>query len=85
MKIEVWLIFKFKISTADLLNTILDDRSSVHQSVGTILSAVLKCQIKTHRNMQGEGTKDVRSHHDLLCNVIICVVRTLYVAQCQLF
>jgi len=29
MKIEVWPIFYFKISTADLQNTILDDRSSV--------------------------------------------------------
>ena len=50
-KIGVWLICKLTISTADRRNTILDDRSSVYQSVGTLLSAVLKCQIKTHRNM----------------------------------
>ena len=37
MQIEVWLIFKLKISTADLHNTILDDGSSVHQSVGNLL------------------------------------------------
>ena len=51
MKVEVCPIFKLKISTADLHNTILDDRSSVHQSVGTLLSAVLISQIKTRRNM----------------------------------
>ena len=51
MKIEVWPIFKLKMSTADFHNTILDDRSSVHQSVGTLLFAKLTCQIKTHRNM----------------------------------
>ena len=49
MKI-VWPEYKIKISTADLHNIILDDRSSV-QSVGTLLSAILKCQIKTHRYM----------------------------------
>ena len=51
LKVEVWPIFKHTISTADLHNTILDDRSSVHQSVGTLLSAILICQIKTHRNV----------------------------------
>ena len=50
-KLEDWLMFKLTISTANLHNTILDDRSSVHQSVGTLLSALLKYQIKTHRNI----------------------------------
>ena len=50
-KIEVWPIFKLKISTADLHITTLEDRSSVHQGVGTLLSTILKCEIKTHRNM----------------------------------
>ena len=50
MKIEVWPIFKLKISTADLHTTTLEDRSFVHQGVGTLLSTFLKFQIKTHRN-----------------------------------
>ena len=83
MKIDVWPIFKLKMSNADLHTTILDDRSSVHQSVGTLLSAILTCQIKKHRNISGRAIKDVRSHDALLCNVIIFVVRTIYVAQCQ--
>ena len=83
MKLEVWPVSKLKISTADLHNTILDDRSSV-QSVGTLFSAILKCQIKTLRYMYGEAIKDVRSHHGLLYNVILFVVRTIYLAQCQL-
>ena len=37
MHIEVWLIFKLKISTADLYKTTLDDVSSVYQSVGNLL------------------------------------------------
>ena len=49
-KIEVWPICKLKISTADINNTIIDDIISDNQNVGTVLSAVLKCQIKTHRN-----------------------------------
>ena len=40
MNIEVWPRFKLNIITADLHNTILGDRNSVHQSVGTLLSAV---------------------------------------------
>ena len=51
MKIEVWPICNLKNSTADLHATILEDRSSVHQSVDTLLSTILTCQIKTHRNM----------------------------------
>ena len=50
MKIEVWPIFKLKIITADLHTTTLEDRSFVHQGVGTLLSTFLKFQIKTHRN-----------------------------------
>ena len=51
VKIEVWPVSKLKISTctAELRNTLTDDRSSV-QSVGTLLSAILKGQIKTPRN-----------------------------------
>ena len=79
MKIELWPRFKLKRSTADRHNPILDDRSSVHQSVGTLLSAVLNCQQKTHRNMQGEAVEYVHSHYDLLCNVIRFVVHTIYV------
>ena len=37
MQVEVSLIFKLKISTADLHNTIIDNGSSVHQSVGNLL------------------------------------------------
>ena len=36
IKTEVWPIFKLQMSTADLHNTILDDRNSVHESVGTL-------------------------------------------------
>ena len=45
MNIEVWPIFKLKMSTADLHNTILDGRSSVNQSVGTLLSAILNIKL----------------------------------------
>ena len=40
MNIEVWPRFKLNIITADLHNTILGGRNYVHQSVGTLLSAV---------------------------------------------
>ena len=40
-----------------------------------------RATLNTHRNMYGFAMKDVRSHRDLPCNVILFVGCTIYVAR----